>query len=546
MKDKYADQLLEEMVDRYASPLLSWAYRKTGSSLEAQDLSQEVLLQVTAAVRRETDRGRAVEQPEHLLWKVAHYVWCRRCRREKTSVGCLPLDETLLPDPEDFAASLADDEETRQRLSRLRERLSRLDGTRREVMIAHYLENEPVKALAQRLAFSESQIKWILFDTRKRLKKELTQMEPSAYVYRPHTLSMAQSGRPVPSSDIRYIQDSLARQNICIACYREALTPEELSRKLGLPRPYVDADLKLLEEKEFVSVSRGRYSTAFPLFDCAYEDGLHRLYAAYFPQLSDPLAEGLLTAEKEIRAIGFHGSDKPMSQLLWWLIYLFDEYLLPSLLPEEKPALPLRPDGGQYLPVGTDPTEPPGFVPSLDLSDWGCNGVVRRGGFRWYGLYNFAQTGLAGLAFGFYPEEEGLRRLLLRCVKEPVHPGGLEEEERYQLSRLVQRGLILLREDTAVPDFCVLTPEQFDRLIQMVFDPLAARLGGTLNDLTQDVRVYCRDKVPPQLRSFAGFFIQSALAKRGSLDTLRAFRRGLLTVPEDSRAGERLTLIYAE
>ena len=249
MKDKYADQLLEEMVDRYASPLLSWAYRKTGSSLEAQDLSQEVLLQVTAAVRRETDRGRAVEQPEHLLWKVAHYVWCRRCRREKTSVGCLPLDETLLPDPEDFAASLADDEENRQRLSRLRERLSRLDGTRREVMIAHYLENEPVRALAQRLAFSESQIKWILFDTRKRLKKELTQMEPSAYVYRPHTLSKAQSGRPAPSSDIRYIQDSLARQNICIACYREALTPEELSRKLGLPRPYVDADLKLLEEK---------------------------------------------------------------------------------------------------------------------------------------------------------------------------------------------------------------------------------------------------------------------------------------------------------
>ena len=92
----------------------------------------------------------------------------------------------------------------------------------------------------------------------------------------------------------------------------------------------------------------------------------------------------------------------------------------------------------------------------------------------------------------------------------------------------------------------MLTPEQFDRLIQMVFDPLAARLGGTLNDLTQDVRVYCRDKVPPQLRSFASFFIQSALAKRGSLDTLRAFRRGLLTVPEDSRAGERLTLIYAE
>ena len=51
MKDKYADQLLEEMVDRYASPLLSWAYCKTGSSLEAQDLSQEVLLQVTAGKR---------------------------------------------------------------------------------------------------------------------------------------------------------------------------------------------------------------------------------------------------------------------------------------------------------------------------------------------------------------------------------------------------------------------------------------------------------------------------------------------------------------
>lgn len=177
------------------------------------------------------------------------------------------------------------------------------------------------------------------------------------------------------------------------------------------------------------------------------------MYAAYFPQLSDPLAEGLLTAEKEIRAIGFHGSDKPMSQLLWWLIYLFDDICFPRCCQRKSPPCRFARTAGstfRWVPI---PRSLPALVPSLDLSDWGCNGVVRRGGFRWYGLYNFAQTGLAGLVFGFYPEEEGLRRLLLRCVKEPVHPGGLEEEERYQLSRLVQRGLILLREDTAVPDF---------------------------------------------------------------------------------------------
>ena len=61
-------------------------------------------------------------------------------------------------------------------------------------------------------------------------------MEPSAYVYRPHTLSMAQSGRPAPSSDIRYIQEKIGLDKL----------PMDLEETARLRLEHTEASLKEL------------------------------------------------------------------------------------------------------------------------------------------------------------------------------------------------------------------------------------------------------------------------------------------------------------
>ena len=64
-------------VEEYSLPLLKWALNKTGSRAEAEDLTQEVWLQFFSAVKKEDKSGRPIQQPEHLLWKIARHVWCK-------------------------------------------------------------------------------------------------------------------------------------------------------------------------------------------------------------------------------------------------------------------------------------------------------------------------------------------------------------------------------------------------------------------------------------------------------------------------------------
>ena len=61
----------EKQIETYSLALLKWAYGKTGSHAAAEDLAQEVWVQLYHSVRN----GAAAQQPERYLWKVAHHVW---------------------------------------------------------------------------------------------------------------------------------------------------------------------------------------------------------------------------------------------------------------------------------------------------------------------------------------------------------------------------------------------------------------------------------------------------------------------------------------
>lgn len=94
----------EAWVDAYALPLLRWALGRTGNHHQAEELAQEVWLQFFAAVRREEQACRPVEQPGHLLWKVARFVWCRQLRDRRYHPGTIPMPDAQ----EDFASALAE------------------------------------------------------------------------------------------------------------------------------------------------------------------------------------------------------------------------------------------------------------------------------------------------------------------------------------------------------------------------------------------------------------------------------------------------------
>ena len=66
--------------EEWAARVLRWARGKTRTAQEAEDLAQTVLLEWLRAVRAQEERGVCVAEPEHLLWRIARFVWCKSLR----------------------------------------------------------------------------------------------------------------------------------------------------------------------------------------------------------------------------------------------------------------------------------------------------------------------------------------------------------------------------------------------------------------------------------------------------------------------------------
>lgn len=532
--------LFEQITDDYMPMLLNWSYKKTGERERAEDLTQEVLLQILSAIRKSPVE---IQDVEHFVWKIAHYTWCNELRSKMRGKCCISMENLQLEDGRDFAAEYAEQEYRQELTARMRERVSRLSYLQREIMISFYLEGKSVREIAQKHQMTESAVKWHLFQTRKKLKKEIGIMENKDFVYRPHKLHMGISGQAasMAAADITMIDNSLTKQNICIACYRQSKTAQELAEQLGIPMAYIESDLEWLVEREFVEKEASAYSASFLIEGLADTQAKYAVYLKHREALSDVILEGLTKAEEAVRAIGFHGSDGAYDRLLWMLIYQFAIRLRIPYPDFERPA---RMDGGKYLPLGFDSFDD-GTVPKvLDTGGWAYNGSMQNDNFTWFGMYNFGHSEIEDMMDACDPQMQKLHGMLCEILHSDYDISGYDEQKRFTLAQLAQKGFVRVEGKRAIPNFCVFTEEHYARLQEEVFDPIAAKLETVTRLLVADLEECCRGRLPGQLKYLYKASVALALGDIGYLTTFFAFQEGKLYRPADTHDGEFLTLVY--
>ncbi len=532
--------LFERITEDYMPMLLNWSYKKTGERDRAEDLTQEVLLQIFSAIRKSTAE---ITDVEHFVWKIAHYTWCNYLRSRERGKNCVSMENLQLEDGRDFAAEYAEQEYRQELTARMRERVSRLSYLQREIMISFYLEGKSVRDIAQNHQMTESAVKWHLFQTRKKLKKEIGIMENKGFVYRPRKLQMGISGQTtsIAGADIQMIINSLTKQNICIACYRQPKTAQELAEQLGIPTAYIESDLEWLVEREFITEEASGYSTSFLIISSEDEQAKYAVYLKHKSALSDIILEGLTEAEDAVRAIGFHGSDSPYDRLLWMLIY---QFALRLRIPYPDFERPVRMDGGKYLPLGFDRSDD-GTVPKvLDTSGWAYNGSMQNNKFTWFGMYNFGHSEIEDMMDGCDPQMQKLHGQLCEILQSDYDISGYDEQQRFLLAQLVQKGFVKVEGKHAIPGFCVFTEEQYTRLQEEIFAPIAAKLEPEIRLLLADLEECCRGRLPGQLKHLYRASMALALGDIGFLSTFFAFEEGKLYRPADRHDGEFLTLLY--
>ena len=520
-------------VEEYSLSLLRWARGKTGDHAAAEDLAQEVWLQFFSAARREADADRPVARPEHLLWKVARFVWLKSLRRKEA----LPLSEDT-PDPGDFPARLADAQEEARLRAWLHQKIVNLNRLQREIFILYYVERVPQKEIARRLGVNESTLRWHLSDTRRKIKEEADHMTNAEFVYRPRKLHLGINGQAVAQMDVIRINDNLLMQNILLACYDEGRTAVELAEMLGVARPYIEHDIDWLVEREFLTETKGRYFTAFMISTCTQDHAIYRVYEAHKDALSGAICRHLIDHEADVRRIGFIGCDKPMSKLLWTLIYLFARDLS---LPCETPVPPYRPDGGRYWPLGFDRSD---FDPNSPRANFAYNGSMSSNGFYWFGLHDFGRSEIESMMDAWMPEYLHLQTLLKKLIHADFAPSCVTEEEKFTLAQLIEKGFLYMEGEAIRPNFLIFTKAQHDALQETIFAPLAQALQPELEALAYDLHELSLSNLPPHLRQLAPLAEAMAQHDVAYMTELLAFRDGTLYRPADKRDGEFLTLAY--
>lgn len=520
--------------EEWAARVLRWARGKTRTAQEAEDLAQTVLLEWLRAVRAQEERGVCVAEPEHLLWRIARFVWCKSLR-PGTYYRCEPLSEKLSAGETPEESAERQDEQRRQ-TAFVRRQIMRLSRIQRETLVWYYLENRTTADIARRLRVSENTVRWHLSDSRKKIREADGKMTSTEFVYCPKKLHVAINGEAYDDRLTREVLDNLLHQNILLRCYAQGQTAQELCDELGVARPYIEDAVNVLLRDELLTADGGRVRTNFIITSGAQEEARLAVYDAHKDELSREIVRQLMAHEQEIRAIGFIGCDVPMPRLLWWLIYRCTA-ALPN--PAEMPPRPYHTDGGAYHLMGFA-REPE----NRHYLAWDYNGPMYNDGFRWFGLQHFGNSPVQDLFELNQPHMGKLCALLIRLIQADFDPSCVTADEQELLAELLARGFLRKADGSIKPNFCVLTREQVQRLRQEVFLPIVEAVQPAWTRVCNELRTLCKASVPKHLQALADLPLHMAALAAGYMTEQIAYAYGALEKPETPEDAAMWTLVY--
>jgi RNA polymerase sigma-70 factor (ECF subfamily) len=163
-----------EVVARYKVKIYNYVYRMTGSSEDAEDLTQEVFIRMYTSI--ESFRGQS--SLNTWLFRIAGNLCIDRFRRAKNHTPAYSLDEPVGDAAQ--AHEVADHTYEPHRLlenvemaDQIQQALSRLPEKLRATLLLHDIEGMPYEEIAQIVGCPLGTVKSRLFNARMQLRQQL-------------------------------------------------------------------------------------------------------------------------------------------------------------------------------------------------------------------------------------------------------------------------------------------------------------------------------------------------------------------------------------
>ena len=256
------DELKEKVVD-YASKVFFYCVKRCNSRIDAEDLSQTILLEIIENI----NKGARIDNLDYYVWGVCknqYNMYLRKTIKDRNNVE-YKEDIDKIDDSKTSLDEMLDDEKIR----RMNQAVKLLSKDYAEILYAYYVEDKTLKFIAEELNIPLGTAKWKLAEVRKKLKEYLDMEKlngKKAYV--PKNFQTVQSfcGK-LNFNPSEYINTLLVK-NLLYHSYGNECSIEDYSIELGIARPYIEEYVNGLENVDFlIKLENGKYLTNVAFID---------------------------------------------------------------------------------------------------------------------------------------------------------------------------------------------------------------------------------------------------------------------------------------
>ncbi|MHB1151799.1 MAG: RNA polymerase sigma factor [Eubacteriales bacterium] len=237
-----AEETIKHLDDKeFLDKLYGYAYKRCGTSHEAEDLCSDIVLSILKGIRKNPD----IRNFYAFAWTVAHRVYADFAQKRKMHTGIIEYDEccnAINMQTNDIDEYLETEEDTCALKHIIRE-ISFLSKIYRDVMVMYYLDGMKTADIAVKLGISENNVKQRLFSARNTVKKEAEKMD-NDYTLKPVEIAFVGSGNPV-GNDPRVNAERVLSQNVVYLCKNTARSAKEISEMLNIPMVFIEDELEI-------------------------------------------------------------------------------------------------------------------------------------------------------------------------------------------------------------------------------------------------------------------------------------------------------------
>jgi RNA polymerase sigma factor (sigma-70 family) len=166
------DRAYDFLYDRLAGSFSHWVCTHNGSEADAEDAFQKGLLNFLLNLESGRYQFQATARVTTVLFDYCKKVWLNELQSARLKTSATLPDYLDLADDQDLLADL----ERTERVTTIRRALNQLKGDCRQVLEWFYLDDLPLREIAERMGLKETSAKAKRYDCAEKLKGHYLQL----------------------------------------------------------------------------------------------------------------------------------------------------------------------------------------------------------------------------------------------------------------------------------------------------------------------------------------------------------------------------------